>query len=449
MDPQRDASDGRSGTLPRPADDLSLDLGAWERYLSTYDQHGSHLYRLAMLLLDDERLAEDAVFDVFMAAHAPWRDGRIEDLGTNLRRALVHRVLTSRRHRSGAGIFGRRHRPGNRGETVDAALTEALHELPPEARAAGVLHYYEGLSVAETAAWLGTDDPTARSGLGQMTAALLPTAGVDPDPIDAARLTVFLRDQVDDLHPAPELRVRLRNALDAATPRRASAPVLPIVAALVVAIVAVSALISHRNGGGIDVVTEPSASESTAATPPTVAVTTSVTTARTASTAAAGSLPGPTVLTVDPDDPCRDSTDPACGAFRWDPEPVNQPATLILRLPDAPIVVGRDYELRLEMRDPDGPVDLGCYSVDADRPALSLGSCSQESRPPCPERFGPWTPPPGSPGNAQTATVIQFQRSGPYVVEVSVVRPDGCDNVDPYRSGARATLAVDVVDASG
>lgn len=239
----------------------------------------------------------------------------------------------------------------------------------------------------------------------------------DPDPLIEARLIVALRDLVDDEHPSEALRHHVHADLEARTPSRPSMPLLPIVATLLITVLAVTAILSRGTTDG-DVATgaEQSASFTTA-----------------------------------PSDPaaCRDSIDAACGAFRWDPMPTDQPATLQATLPPGPIIVAEQHTLSLVVRDPDGRADLRCYSVRADGPALTLGTCVQEDPGPCPERYGPWTPPKAEAHEDRTTTVISFQRVGTYVVSVDVPRVPGCDNLEPFRSGASARLVVDVVAPTG
>lgn len=62
--------------------------------------------------------------------------------------------------------------PGGGPNADRVAVRRALAELPPKMRAAVVLHHMTGLSVAETAAALGTSDNTVKSqlrvGLGRL-----------------------------------------------------------------------------------------------------------------------------------------------------------------------------------------------------------------------------------------------------------------------------------------
>ena len=165
LDGEADTADG-SG-----ADDTIIDVAGWERYLAAYDEHATRLFRIALLLLHGDRHdAEDAVQEVFLSAHQPWRDGRVDDLGAYLRRSLTNRITSRGRHRTVVDRFTRSRRADDRGSldvgdeaTDHVAMQRALDSLPTRQRAAVVLRYYEGLSVAETASLLGVTDGTIKS----------------------------------------------------------------------------------------------------------------------------------------------------------------------------------------------------------------------------------------------------------------------------------------------
>jgi RNA polymerase sigma-70 factor (sigma-E family) len=152
-------------------EDTILDVAGWERYFAAYDEHATRLFRIALLLLHGNRAdAEDAVQEAFLAAHQPWSDGRVDDLGAYLRRSVTNRVTSGGRHRSVVDRFTSRRRADDRGSrdvsdqaTDHVALQQALGALPTRQRAAVVLRYYEGLSVAETASLLGVTDGTVKS----------------------------------------------------------------------------------------------------------------------------------------------------------------------------------------------------------------------------------------------------------------------------------------------
>ena len=153
-----------------PVDDV-VDVASWERYLAAYDEHAGRLFRVALLLLNGDRHdAEDAVQEVFLAASRPWAEGRIDDLGAYLRRSLANRATSRGRHLTVVDRFVRRRGAEGRGvldvddqATDQVALQRALDSLPLRQRAAVVLRYYEGLSVAQTAAILGVTDGTVKS----------------------------------------------------------------------------------------------------------------------------------------------------------------------------------------------------------------------------------------------------------------------------------------------
>lgn len=283
-----------------------------------------------------------------------------------------------------------------------------------------------------------------------------------------ARLTRELHQLVDGEHPSPELRERIAHDLSS-TPTARSRRWMPAAAAALLVIAGIGAIMTTRSDdGGVDVATDPDTAAVVVddelgrdeidedVTDTTAATTTTVTTAVTDTTVAPPpddeATPPPPVAPADPGSgpattvpQCQNSTDPSCGPFHWSPEPTNQPATLTLSVPDR-VVAGQPVDLRLDMADPDGPVTMNCYSVNMDRPGTSTGGCGAvERQPPCPERYGPWSPPAPNGGQASTTSSVTFHETGTYVVTVNVTRPDGCDNVDPYRSGATSTLTVEVV----
>lgn len=162
------------------ADTEVVDVPRWDEYLAAYDEHGARLYRVALLLLrGDRHEAEDAVAEVFLAAHGPWLEGTIDDLSSYLRRSLTNRVVSQTRHRGVVDRFVRRQRADDRGSqeigdaaTDHVALTRALDALPAGQRAAVVLRYYEGLTVAETADALGVAEGTVKSQVSEALARL-------------------------------------------------------------------------------------------------------------------------------------------------------------------------------------------------------------------------------------------------------------------------------------
>lgn len=154
-----------------PAIETVVDVAGWERYLALYDQHATRLYRIALLMLRGNRHdADDALQEVFLAAYRPWQAGKVDDLGPYLRRSLTNRITSRGRHISVVGRHEQRRQGDGRGTplvddqaTDHVALQRALDQLPTRQRAAVILRYYEGLSIAETAAALGVTDGTVKS----------------------------------------------------------------------------------------------------------------------------------------------------------------------------------------------------------------------------------------------------------------------------------------------
>lgn len=284
-----------------------------------------------------------------------------------------------------------------------------------------------------------------------------------------SRLTREMRALVDGEEPSPEVRDQVIQGIN--TPRSPRRRWLPAAAAVLLVMVGIGVLVGLRDDPDqqtIDLATETDgdtddadADTSSIATEIPAAVAGPSDPVPPTSAPAAPTAPNEAPLVVEQEEilrqtppapgpsvaptttVCRNSDDPACGPFRWDPKPTNQPAQLTIGVPDT-IVAGELVQLTLTMSDPDGPVPFECVAVNLDRPGTSTGSCSV-TREVCPTRHGPWAPPAPDGGRATTTTAVQFDETGTYEIRVTVDPPTGCDNVDPYRSGATATRTVEVV----
>ena len=284
------------------------------------------------------------------------------------------------------------------------------------------------------------------------------------DPVTELALTAALADLVAGEQPAEDVRERVADGLAADTAlRRRWIPLAA--AAAVVAIAVLGAVVGlGPDDGDTDIATvpspttepepevlgdrierEPTATTTTSTTAPAViAATTTTTVVDAPAPPAPLATSPPTTAPV-----CRNSTDPACGAFRWDPAPADRPATLTITPQAGPIVAGQRVDFTLAMSDPDGPVTLAEWDIAVNPGTAQYGSSSTVERPPaCPARYGPWTPPPPNGGEASTLTNILFEQPGTYTITVDVRPAAGCDNVDPYRSGARRTITVEVEPAA-
>lgn len=180
--------------------------------------------------------------------------------------------------------------------------------------------------------------------------------------------------------------------------------------------------------------TPPTLPTTTAEPFPTVVASTPSTTARPSpiTTATVGSTTTTTLLE------CRNSTDRACGEFRWDPPPPpNQPLTIAA----TPTVNGRTLTLRVVTSDPDANVKSGCASVDfGDGTEPAARACAVVA---CLEVFGPWTPPAPQPSEEEQVHTHTYEKPGTYTVTIRASTAQGC--YDPYYSHGEKALDVVIV----
>ena len=120
--------------------------------------------------------------------------------------------------------------------------------------------------------------------------------------------------------------------------------------------------------------------------------------------AASGGGPPPEVASSPPDGrrPCRNSFDPACGAFYWDPPvPANTPIALRVTVEPVHVVAGQPLMISLEWSD--GEARLGFHTLSTpgacrpreDGSCAPLGGVSTPAETRCPQTpRGPWDPPP-------------------------------------------------------
>lgn len=142
---------------------------------------------------------------------------------------------------------------------------------------------------------------------------------------------------------------------------------------------------------------------------------------------------------------CRDSVDNRCGDFFWDPTPpANQPVEIIVN--SSPAVVGRPVTITVTVTEPDRAMDAACVSVDYG----DGGKSAPCPEPPCPTRFGPWTP--AGPGPRTSKPPITFTHiyntntANPYTVTVTVDTRSDCK--DPFGERAATTRSITVQAAA-
>jgi RNA polymerase sigma-70 factor (sigma-E family) len=131
--------------------------------------HHVRLVRLAYVCCGDRSAAEDIVADAYARVWPRLAAGRVDEPLAYLRRAVLNRASSWRRHRSVVRREEARHRVGPRPEDVATTLGErdrlvdAVRRLPPLQVQVVVLRYLEDLSEAETARLLGVPPGTVKS----------------------------------------------------------------------------------------------------------------------------------------------------------------------------------------------------------------------------------------------------------------------------------------------
>ena len=176
-----------------------------------------------------------------------------------------------------------------------------------------------------------------------------------------------------------------------------------------------------------------------------VTTTTAPAPAATSTTTALGPPPPPATTTTTV--ACRNSSDPACGPFRFDPQPGpdNPMFVHIVVGPPSP-VAGQAVEFTVTLTDPDGVSRAGSTYNWGDS---GIGESSVD---PC-EKYGPWDPPARDPARATEVLTLRhtYAQPGTYKV-VFFFTGDPFDCVDsvtgrgdrPYASSASGTVTIEV-----
>jgi len=144
--------------------------GDRDAFEEVIDRYGLQLLRTARLILRDPSLAEDAIQETFLKAWQRIGSLRDEDPGPWLTRIAMNESISlyRRRHRFQAlterfgRLGGSKHELPSE-ERLD--LARALEQLTPEQRATVALHYYQDLSVEETARIIRVPVDTVKSRL--------------------------------------------------------------------------------------------------------------------------------------------------------------------------------------------------------------------------------------------------------------------------------------------
>ena len=147
---------------------------------------------------------------------------------------------------------------------------------------------------------------------------------------------------------------------------------------------------------------------------------------------------------------CRNSTDPKCGPFRFDPQPgADNPMAVGVTVEPASPVAGQRTVFHITLTDPDG------VSYDGTTFNFGNGGIGGSTPDPC-AKYGPWDPPAPNPASATetmdlghtyfeagTYTATFFFDAGPFdCVDAVSGRGDR-----PYASSATGTVTVQVSPA--
>lgn len=193
----------------------------------------------------------------------------------------------------------------------------------------------------------------------------------------------------------------------------------------------------------VDSGAEDSAESSTTTTSSTTTATSAglpSTTTPTSSTTTA--LPVPTTSTA-AEPVCRNSRDPVCGPFAWEPEPSNAPIIARLEITPETVRIGEELSVVVTAEDPDAHVDETCIGLawgDGGPPSSCGTSCAGDTR------YGPWDPPAPSPGRASRQFVHAYAEPGTYIL-TAAARSLSCLPAQLYESQVEMTATVTVASS--
>lgn len=152
--------------------------------------------------------------------------------------------------------------------------------------------------------------------------------------------------------------------------------------------------------------------------------------------------------------PCRNSTDPRCGAFSWDLTPAaNQPLVIALEVSPARPRVGEEVVVHVTATDPDAPVTTngGSYFFHDPydhEPQIGFASTVEAA----PERFGPWTPPEPQPGHLELSFAHTFSQPGTFRFSFTALSGDEADpgnqERNPYANAAHSSVDITVAPST-
>ena len=139
---------------------------------------------------------------------------------------------------------------------------------------------------------------------------------------------------------------------------------------------------------------------------------------------------------------CRNSYNPECGPFHWDPAPAPGGSPSVTIVPSTPNpTAGEGMNFKVTVSDPDTAV-YTCGQVQYGDMSPSEGCAPVAAS--CPTRYGAWDPPARHPDSATTEYPHTYKDSGTYTF--SVVFPVGNPCFDPYEGQVSGSVTVTVSD---
>lgn len=142
---------------------------------------------------------------------------------------------------------------------------------------------------------------------------------------------------------------------------------------------------------------------------------------------------------------CRNSTNPACGPFRWEPAPFPNQA-LVVRVTREPVdvAVGQAVTFEVESTDTDAQV-VWCQVYDlGDGTTMGTVGSFCGNGPGCTgRRFGPWSPPSTKAGAYGYKVTHTYAEPGTYTARFFAYSEDGGE-CHPYGNQETATATVSV-----
>lgn len=145
---------------------------------------------------------------------------------------------------------------------------------------------------------------------------------------------------------------------------------------------------------------------------------------------------------------CRNSYDPACGSFYWDPQPVNSPLSVEVAVVDVQSRSNSEYvvDFRVSVTDPDARINRDCYLADYGDGDLE-GCLAKTGCRRGPQAYGPWSPSPKTPDTFETLARHVYRQPGQYVAEFkfrSLPPTPDCSPPDPYFSEGSGSGVVEL-----